>query len=267
MNKLWSGCVALGVLLAGCTTAATTTTSQLTLKQVSPAQVLRTLNLHVAGPIDLAIGGKILNDASAGVIASGGGNVVAAGGGNVIASGGGNLAPSFHVAASTEKFADVGKATVQLFTLDGKPDGAAVTAGEDGKVSVKAKDKVLSAVATFKVDGKTYRVATILAAGKADSSVEVDPINTMVEARVRQVVGTNDKQLAMTFTKLKRVWSICNGANITVAKEDLEADKSSDEILARLTAVWKEAIDSKVTSQADKDEIKAFIGELQAAVK
>jgi hypothetical protein len=258
MNKLVSTCIAVGALLAGCTSVATNS-SQLTLKQVSPAQALRTLSLHVAGPVELAVGGRILNDASAGIL-----NDASAG---VVAAGGGNVAPSFHVAASVDQFADVGKAVVQLFTLDGKAEGSAVTAGEDGKVSLKAKDKVLSAVATFKVGGKNYRVATLLAAGKADSGVEIDPINTMVEARVRQVVGTNEKQVGMTFTKLKRVWSICNAANITVAKEDLEADKTSDEILARLTAVWKEAIDAKVTSQADKDEIKAFIGDLQAATK
>jgi hypothetical protein len=126
---------------------------------------------------------------------------------------------------------------------------------------------VLTAVATFKVGAKTYRVATVLAPGKTDAGVEVDPINTMVEARVRQIVGTNDKVAAMTFTKLKRVWSICNGANITIAKEDLEADKTPEQITDRLTAVWKEAIDSKVTDQSEKDEIKAFMTELTAAVK
>ena len=171
------------------------------------------------------------------------------------------------MAAATEKFSDVAKASVQLFDLNGKPEGNIATAGEDGKVVLKAKDKVLRAVANFTVGGKTYRVATMLGAGNSDTKFEVDPINTMVEARVRQIVGTNESLATMTMPKLARVWTICNNADITVAKEDLEANKTPEQIMERLTAVWKEAIDSKVTSQAEKDEIKAFVTELQDAVK
>ena len=50
-------------------------------------------------------------------------------------------------------------------------------------------------------------------------------------------------------------------------KDDLDASKSPDTIMTRLNQVWKDAIDSKVTDQAQKDEIKAFIAELQTATK
>lgn len=272
MKKLWTGWVMAGVLLAGCQAAAGTGNSQLTLKQVSPAAVSRTLNLRVTGPNDLAVGGKILNDAGAailtdagaGVIAAGGGNVVAAGGGNVVAAGGLNFRLQ---GVSTDSFATVAKAHVQLFTLEGEKVGSSHVAGEDGKVAVKAKDgKPLLAVSMFKVDGKIYRVAALVATGGKEASVEIDPINTMVETRVRQIVGANEKLTPVTFDRLKKVWSICNAAGITVAKEDLDTSKTPQESMDRLTALWKEAIDAKVTSQADKDEIKAFMTELTAAV-
>jgi hypothetical protein len=256
-------CLAVGVLLVGCKSVTGADSSQISLKQVSAAIATRTVSLHISGPIELASGGRILNDGGGGVIAPGGANVVAAGGGNVIAAGGAN----FRIFASTEQFASVEKASVQLFTLEGKPDGKLLEADAQGKVEVKAKNQPMLAISNFKVGDKTYRVAAVLAAEKDETSVEHDPINTMVEARVRQIVGTNQKVSAMTFAKLKRVWMICNGAGITVAKEDLDASASDADSLTRLNAVWKEAIDSKVTDQAQKDEIKAFIAELQAAVK
>jgi hypothetical protein len=273
MKQVLTGWVLAGALLAGCQATAGTGNSQLTVKPVSQSTVTRTLNLHVTGPLDLAAGGKILNDAGgailtdagAGVIAAGSANVVAAGGGNVIAPGGANFRIQ---AVSTDSFASVSKAHVQLFTLDGKKEGTSHVAGEDGRVTVKAKDgKPLLAVSMFKVDGKIYRVAALVATGEKEVGVEIDPINTMVETRVRQIVGANEKLTPVTFDKLKKVWMICNNAGITVAKEDLDTSLTPEESMARLTKLWQEAIDAKVTTQADKDLIKGFMGELAAAVK
>jgi hypothetical protein len=274
MKLTWTGIVAACVAIAGCT-AAGTEGSNISLKQVSPAVATRTIKMHVAGPLELATqgslisdkGNAILTDAGAGILTDAGAGVVSAGGSNVISAGGANFRVA---AASVDSFVSVGKADVQLFSMDGKPVGKAFETAADGTVEVKAKDgKPLLAVAMFKVNGKVYRLRTNLATGKLaeTASVEIDPINTMVEARIRQLVGTKDTITPMTFDKLKRVWMICNSAGITVAPADLEADVAPATSLERLNKVWSDAIASKVTSQAEKDEIKAFMAEIEAIAK
>jgi hypothetical protein len=137
-----------------------------------------------------------------------------------------------------------------------------------GEVALRgvADGKPLTAIVAFQVGEKVYRLAVVVPPGKVEGTLMADPINTMVEARVRDLIGADGKLPALTAGRLARVWTICNDAGVTVKADDLaELDpaKSQDALMR----VWKEAIDAKVTSAEQKQEIKDFIADLEAATK
>ena len=249
----------------------------------------RTISIAVTGPADLATGEAIVAKGGAGlfdkggnIIAAGAGNLVAAGAGNLVAAGAGNLvaagagnfrlgagfAPRFRLAASTTGFPTVTGAGLQLLGLDGKPVGKAVEVDEDGVAKLPAvpDGKVLTAVAAFQVGEAVYRMAVVVPTGKLGGPLMADPINTMVEARVKDLVGEDGVLPVVTGAKLKRVWDICHGAGVTVKPEDLAAQDPAAS-RAALTKVWQAAIDAKVTNADEKAEIKAFMAEIKAAVE
>ncbi len=222
------------------------------------------------GGVALFKGGQIVAAGGGNLVAAGAGNLVAAGAGNLVAAGAGNyqLAPAFRVMATGPRFPAVTGAGVQLVSLDGKPVGNPVAVDASGHVKVKAvpDGKPLTALAAFQVGDKVYRLAVVVPTGKVDGSLMADPINTMVEARVRDILGTSGQAAALTGKKLQRVWDICNDAGVTVKPADLEA---SDDATTRaaLTKVWQDAIDSKVSSATEKQEIKDFMAELKKAIE
>lgn len=242
----------------------------------------REITVAVAGPTDLAKDGAIAGSGGTSlfkggqIVAAGGGNLVAAGAGNLVAAGAGNLvaagagnlqAPTFRVMVASP-FATVKGAGVQLVGLDGEAVGKPVAVDASGKAKIKGvpDGKPLTALAAFKVGDKVYRLAVVVATGKSDGVVMADPVNTMVEARVRDILGEDGEAAALTGKKLQRVWDICAGAGVTVKPADLEAGDDAA-TRAALTKVWQEAIDSKVTDAEEKQEIKAFMGELKAAIE
>lgn len=218
---------------------------------VKPAAT-RDVKVHVSGPAELAKGGQILADGGAGLIR----------GGQILADGG----VAFRLQAATAKFASVGGAGVQALALDGKPTGEVVSAGADGNAVVKGvpAGQTLSFQAAFKVGGKVYRVGASLAADDKGEALELDPINTMVEARVRELLAGREPATAAKITnaRLARVWTICNNADITLAPEALEAGKPLAELTAALGEAWTKAIEASVTSPDEKAEIKAFMADL-----
>lgn len=281
MSRRIAYALALVLLAAGCQATATGTT---TLTKVStapkasnkPAAAIatRSIALRVVGPQLLANGGAaILNDAGAGLLQGGqilndaGAGLVAAGGGNLVAAGGGN----FKLLEAESTFVAVDSAAVQALGLDGQPIGAVLTSNARGEVTVSGlpMDTAASFVAAFKVDGKVYRLAAVLGADAGPETLMVDPINTMVEARVREVLAGAGKTAATALTneRLKAVWGICNKADVTVAPEDLEAGRPLAELTAALSKVWTKAIEAKVTTPSEKAEIKAFMTDLAAASK
>lgn len=234
--------------------------------RVKDAVRARTVALIVKGPASLASGGTILSDAGAGVISAGAGNVISAGGGNVVSAGAGNYVtlPSFRVAASSDNHVPVSDAQVKLVGLDGKEfDGKVLRSNTKGELSISLPDgRTLSAEARFSVEGKAYRMATLLSADEAGGNVLIDPIHTMVEARVRELAGGAKNVSAINFEKLKRVWIICDKAGIDVGPEELKNDKSADV----LTKLWTEALDSKLTNAEEKAEIKSFMDEIKTVI-
>lgn len=224
----WVGMLGLGLALAGCTGQLSTGTD-LTIKE-QPAKV-RALTVVVNGPNALAnVAGKIQSDAIANVVAAGGGNVVAAGGGNVVAAGGLN----FRIQGSVSTYTPVQKAFVYLEdTLTGKAVGDGYTTDENGAIQLKKvpdNAQALSAIARFKLNGKDYRMAVPLALGAFDKPVYADPINTVVEGRVRQILRENGKASALSFQQLKDVWTVFNDADVNVDLAALENGKTLDDL-------------------------------------
>jgi hypothetical protein len=226
----WVGMLALGVALVGCTGKSPTTNSgDLTIKEA--AAKVRALTVIVNGPNALAnLNGKIQSESVANVVAAGGGNVIAAGGGNVIAAGGLN----FRVQGSITTYTPVQKAFVYIEdALTGKAVGNGYMTDDNGSIQLKSvpdSQQVLSAIARFKLNGKDYRMAVPLAFGGMDKPVYADPINTVVEGRVRQILRDNGKANALSFQMLKDVWSVFNDADVNVDLSALENGKTLDDL-------------------------------------
>jgi hypothetical protein len=217
--------LALGLALAGCQApgGASLTTSP---------TALRALSVLVNAPTSLAGGaGAIRSEAVSNVIAAGGGNVIAAGGGNVIAAGGGN----YRVRAAAAAYAPVTDAFVYVEdTLTGKAVGAGVTTDATGRIAlagVPDDGRALSAVARFKLNGKDYRMAVAIAPGPASGPVVADPINTVVEGRIRQILRAKGKASALAFAQLSAVWTVFNDADVNVDLAALDNATSLDDVV------------------------------------
>lgn len=259
--------LALCTLLAGCQASAG---GQITLTQPSKAPTkptiakVRAIEVKVVAPGQLASAGgaSILTDAGAGLIK--GGQILTDGGAGLIRTAG--IAPRFGLLDAVGTFKPVKAAGVQALGLDGKAIGAVVTTNDEGGAKIEGlpQDKAASVFAAFKTGGKVYRLAATLGADAFEGTLYLDPINTMVEARVRDLLKGADAP-KITNARLKSVWGICNKADITLAPEEIEAGRPLAEITATLNKAWKAAIDAKVTSAAEKAEIQAFIADLEAA--
>ena len=238
---------AAGVMVMGCVAQNPNGTTTLEVKP-SEAQAAREFRLWVTGPADLAQNGRISSGDVSGVISTGGGNVISTGGGNVISTGGGNFtgAPRFHVASeetasmSAGRFAIVTGAGVVLEELDGTRLAGTFTTDANGETRLTGvpAGKALSAIALFSVGAKTYRLAVAVPTTSRSGALVADPINTFVEARVRELLLASGKSSAVTLEKLDEVWTVFNQAGITVEPADLETGKP----LEALTAVYTRAI-------------------------
>ena len=232
-------------------------------KPVAAAPKLRSQAVRVVAPIELAVGGgKILTDGGAGLIR--GGQILTDGGAGLVAKFA--LRGAFTLQAATDKFAVVQAAGVQALGLDGQPIGAVGSTDAEGGVTLAdlPADKTISVIAAFKANGKVYRLAASLGADDLGGTLQVDPINTMVEARVRDILGAQGGSALVTNDRLKRVWTICNKADITLAPAELEAGRSVAELTASLNKAWTAAIDAKVTTASEKAEIQSFMADLAA---
>ena len=264
----------LALLAAGCTATAGGEIKVTSATNKARVAKVRALEVKVIAPGVLAgTGAQILTDGGAGLIK--GGQILTDGGAGLITRGDALAAPAFAVAralpgyalrAAVDQFKPVKAAGVQAVGLDGKAIGKVGTTDEDGgaKLGDLPAGKALSVIAAYKVGDKVYRQAATVGADAFDGTLYIDPINTMVEARVRDLLGGKAAP-TITNARLKRVWGICNQADITVAPEDLEAGRSLEDITAALNKAWKAAIDAKVTSADEKEEIASFIADLTAA--
>jgi hypothetical protein len=293
MKRVVVGLVAgvLGVL-AGCASPVGSNTAQLTLKQAE-AQKAKSLQLIVNAPSALADAGKIVSGdlagvitagggnlvaASAGLITLGGGNVITAGGGNVITAGGGNVITAgggnFRtLATSVETFTPVTQAALQLLDLNGKPlpapyDKPVYTDAKGSlKFSLAKLNQPVLAVSIFKVGDKTYRESTIVAPDLLDKPLYLDPINTMLEARIRQLLAQSGKTPSFSNMDLKTAWDWCNKVNVQLKPElltttnDPQANAKVDDFAALYEDAIKQLEEAKM--QEGADFIKGFLSKLK----
>jgi hypothetical protein len=233
MRHAMVGMVGLVLAVAGCSGVLPTQKAggELTIKESTLKT--RAMSVLVNAPNTLAdINGKIVSAPIASVIAAGGGNVIAAGGGNLTGPGG----LGFRVAAAAATYAPVASAFVYIEDpLTGKGVGAGYTTDAQGTIklpSVPDEAKALSAIARFTIGGKEYRMAVPLAFGSAKGAVVADPINTVVEGRVRQILRENGKASALSFQQLAAVWTVFNDADVTIDLAALENGRSLDDLFS-----------------------------------
>ncbi|MDB5101002.1 MAG: hypothetical protein JWM80_5423 [Cyanobacteria bacterium RYN_339] len=245
------------LVLAGC--AAKAPPAVLT-HASSPVAVAaaRSLAVEVRAPRELGSGGPILTDGGVGLIR----------GGTILTDGGvGVVAAKLRLLGAAETLDQVvGGAGIQLVGFDGSPVGATVASDGAGHATLDVPDgAALTCLAAFKTGGKVYRLAAVIAPGALDTAVMLDPINTLVESRVRDVLGSRTRSDALSPARLKRIWTICNNAEVAVSPADLEAGVAPAVAAKNLEKIWTAAIDAKVTSAAEKAEIAAFIQALKDA--
>lgn len=240
--------------LVGCSTPLDTSNQP----AIGPTRIVttktRSLEIKVLAPGGLAVGGQILTDAGAGFL----------NGVGILTDAGAGLQPRGLLAAAGT-FVSVPDAGVTVLGLDGKTIGT--TKGTDAAGGLKLTglpvNRTLSVVAGFKVDGTIYRLAAVVGADEFAGTLMLDPINTMVEARVRDVLAGSESS-TLTNKRLQRVWAICNDANVTINPDELAAGRPLADITATLNAAWKATIDASVTSADEKAEITSFMADLKA---
>jgi len=93
----------------------------------------------------------------------------------------------------------------------------------------------------------------------------VDPINTMIEARLRQLLNGATSAKPITFDKLDQLHTVCNRANITIGTASLRADRALADVTTDLNAVWTDQIDAKVKDPTDLAGVKGFVADVKAA--
>lgn len=246
----------LALALAGCTVKAPQATLTHTAAVVAAAA--RSLVVNVRAPKELGAGGAILTDGGVGLIR--GGQILTDGGVGV------DQPARFFLADALAQDLPVPAAGVQAVAFDGTPVGAPVAADAAGAAHLDLPDgQPLTCFAAFRTGGKVYRLSAVIATGALADAVMLDPINTMVESRVRQLLGTKQRSEALAPERLKRVWTICNEAGVTLAPADLEAGVAPEVAAQKLEQAWTSAIQSRVTSEAEKAEIQAFVAALKAA--
>ncbi|MFN3429064.1 MAG: hypothetical protein ACK46X_03815 [Candidatus Sericytochromatia bacterium] len=293
MGKMWMGRTALGLAIAaaaGCTGLGPTQkpAGDLTIKQSEAAKV-RAQSVIVNGPVSLAnFNGKIQSDAIASVISAGGGNVISAGGGNVISAGGGNVisagggnlkaaVPAFRVQAALATYTPVTNAFVYLEdVLTGKGIGKGYKTDENGQINLTAipdTGAAIAAIARFKMGDKEYRMGVNLGMGKFDAPVYADPINTVVEGRIRQILRDSGKASALSFEQLKDVWAVFNDADVDIDVTALENGKTLEDLFNFYNSMvgTLKALDDKDPAHTDKTQdgprvkvVKTYMKTLQA---
>jgi hypothetical protein len=281
MRQTMVGMVSLVLMVAGCNGVLPTQKAggELTVKE--SMLKTRAMSVLVNAPNTLAgSNGQIVSSPIASVIAAGGGNVIAAGGGNVIAAGGGNViaagggnllgGPAFRVAAAAAGYAPVASAFVYIEdTLTGKGVGAGYTTDAQGRIQlprVPDEARALSAIARFSIDGKEYRMAVPLAFGSAAGAVVADPINTVVEGRVRQILRENGKASALSFQQLAAVWTVFNDADVKIDLAALENGRSLEDLFS----FYQGLLDQLKAKDADGTKQKVvtdYMATLKAEVK
>lgn len=181
------------------------------------------------------------------IVASGGGNIVASGGGNIVAGGAGNIvaggAGNYRLQASLAKFAPVAKALVTLETLSGAlVTKVAVESTANGAVvfpEAPGKEPLLL-VARFKVNGVTYQMSCPIGTEKLmeGQAYAVDPINTVLQGRIRTILNQAGTGLLISPGELKAVWAVFNDAEVEVGLDTLKATST----LADLDAFYNQML-------------------------
>jgi hypothetical protein len=293
MGKVWMGRTALGLAIAtaaGCAGLGPTqkTAGELTIKQGETAKV-RAQSVIVNGPVSLAnLNGKIQSDAIASVISAGGGNVISAGGANVISAGGGNVIsagggnlkaalPAFRVQAAITSYTPVTNAFVYLEdVLTGNAIGKGYKTDENGQIKLTAvpdTGAAVAAIARFKIGEKEYRMGVNLGMGKFDAPIYADPINTVVEGRIRQILRDSGKASALSFQQLKEVWAVFNDADVSIDVTALENGKTLEDLFNFYNSMvgTLKALDDKDPAHTDKSKdgprvqvVKTYMKTLQA---
>ncbi|MEB3222510.1 MAG: hypothetical protein VKS61_10570 [Candidatus Sericytochromatia bacterium] len=288
-RNLASLCLVSSLLLASaCTPSGNTASSQLSVipkaasakpspaakaSPAPPAVATREVALSVLAPSSLAKSGStVVNQDPNGLIAAGGLNLISNTSVPLIAAGGLNLAPTidalgprFGLLAGENADKPVEKAIVTFreFTLDGRAlTSQAAQTDAQGKVVLKAvvADRPLEAQAVFKIDGETYRVSAAIPAGDLGGMTTVlDPINTVVAARIRAILKANGKtNPALVFADLKNVWQVVYDAGVTV---DLEMLRSGTK-LEDLDAFYAKLV-AQITDEAKKKVITDYMKKIR----
>ncbi|MDB5101377.1 MAG: hypothetical protein JWM80_5798 [Cyanobacteria bacterium RYN_339] len=251
----------VGLALAGCAQFAPLEVTKTPAPEKKVAVVAaagpRDLAVLVSGPGDLAASGKLLSDAMAGQIPPGG---AAAG---LTAAG-----LSFRVQDASDDLVPVEKGRVQLQTLAGVAVGKQLATDANGKVTLPAvpEDQLLTVIVSFARAGKPYRLASLVPPGRPTGVLSADPINTMIEARLRDVLGTQTGAKPITFDRLDKLHGVCNRSNVFIATASLRADRALGDATKDLNDVWTAEIAAKVKDPTDLAGVKGFVADVKAAV-
>jgi hypothetical protein len=232
------------------------------------------------GNVISAGGGNVISAGGGNVISAGGGNVISAGGANVISAGGGNLkaaAPEFRVQAAISTYTPVIEAFVYLEdVLTGKAIGNGYKTDANGRIDLKGipdTSAAIAAIARFKIGDKEYRMGVNLGMGKFDAPVYADPINTVVEGRIRQILRDSGKASALSFEQLKEVWAVFNDADVAIDVTALENGKTLEDLFNFYNSMvgTLKALDDKDPAHTDKSKdgprvqvVKTYMKTLQA---
>jgi hypothetical protein len=250
----------------------------------TPATQLAGLHLQVLAPAALLSSGasviqatdsaalaaergvNIVASGGGNIVASGGGNIVASGGGNIVASGGGNIvaggAGNYRLQASLAKFAPVAKALVTLETLSGAlVTKVAVETTANGTVVFPEQHgkEPLLLVTRFKVNGVTYQMSCPIGTDKLmdGAAYAIDPINTVLQGRIRTILNQAGTGLLISPDELKAVWAVFNDADVEVGLDTLKATST----LADLDAFYNQMLAKVPTDK--RAVVAAYMGKLR----
>jgi hypothetical protein len=233
----------------------------------------REVALTVLAPASLAkTGSTVVNEDPAGLIAAGGLNLISNTSVPLIAAGGLNLAPTvealaprFGLQATGTEVKPVAKAVITFheFTADGRALTAlAAQTDAEGKIVLKAVagERPLEARAVFKIDGETYRLSAAVAAGNLGGMPTIlDPINTIVAARIRAILKASGKtNPALVAQDLKAVWQAVNDSGVPVDLAMIRSGASLED----LDAFYQKLV-SQMTDEAQKKVVTDYMKKIR----
>ncbi|MEB3330077.1 MAG: hypothetical protein VKQ33_12670 [Candidatus Sericytochromatia bacterium] len=110
------------------------------------------------------------------------------------------------------------------------------------------------------MDGETYRLTSAIPAENLDGmTVVLDPINTIVAARIRAILKANGKTSpALVFRDLKNVWAAVDESGVAVDLTMLRSGATLEE----LDAFYQQLVD-QMTDEAKKKVVTDYMKKIR----